>query len=736
MLVIGDSLKVNKRNERKPAESELVSRLSVQWEYAGARRIHHVLGSDASMLEGAEPIPEYDVSPEGIAGDGEIPQWPERIHSAADSVLLFDMGLKRRTFVPECDGKLYLFLHDANAALIQEVSDKKHVVPVIAMEALRSMGSPISRRISWERTALDFRRDFAYGISNALLGGYDEWIVLLECEGCITKQGDSIVLYYYPDRMEGDHGGFQEKVSGVREAIAAGVAKAVRSGFLSDLSQMFQYTKYESRPLARQDVPDITHVKASERWSIIEEICEDDETDIDELAREIVIYGEDALLKKAPYCKFNALLTIDRHEIESYRAIVNLIAEYVTSSDSRPLCISVFGFPGSGKSFGIKQIAKKLGNFQTYTFNISQFTSLRELEHAFQEIRDASIRGGTIPLVFFDEFDSSFEGEALGWLKYFLAPMQDGTFMENGRERPIGRAVFVFAGGTSTSFAQFTNQNVIEFKKVKGPDFISRLKGFINIQGPNRTSPHDRLFILRRAMLLRSMIVRGAGHLVDSDGRVQIDGDLLHALLTTKQYLHGARSMEFIIAMSPLHQAAQWTPSLLPPMEQMNIHVDAADFYNQLYLLSMCDVLAKNSHNRYLAEARKHKLDISPQVNRTWEQLDETFKRSNREQVRFNLERFRDSNIGTRPITHSAAEFKFKPDDIESFARLEHDRWCRERRKDGWTYGEKRDNDKKLHPCLVEWDRLTEEEKRKDADVIEKIPALLHDIGFELYYTS
>jgi hypothetical protein len=34
-----------------------------------------------------------------------------------------------------------------------------------------------------------------------------------------------------------------------------------------------------------------------------------------------------------------------------------------------------------------------------------------------------------ILLVFFDEFDSSFEVK-LGWLKYFLAPMQDEVFRE------------------------------------------------------------------------------------------------------------------------------------------------------------------------------------------------------------------------------------------------------------------------------------------------------------------
>ena len=35
-----------------------------------------------------------------------------------------------------------------------------------------------------------------------------------------------------------------------------------------------------------------------------------------------------------------------------------------------------------------------------------------------------------IPFVFWDEFDTSLSETALGWLRYFLAPMQDGKFQE------------------------------------------------------------------------------------------------------------------------------------------------------------------------------------------------------------------------------------------------------------------------------------------------------------------
>ena len=63
-------------------------------------------------------------------------------------------------------------------------------------------------------------------------------------------------------------------------------------------------------------------------------------------------------------------------------------------------------------------------------------------------MRDLGL-SGKLPLVFWDEFDTALEGQPLGWLRYFLAPMQDGAFQDGQITHPIGRAIFVFAGGTA-----------------------------------------------------------------------------------------------------------------------------------------------------------------------------------------------------------------------------------------------------------------------------------------------
>ncbi len=43
-----------------------------------------------------------------------------------------------------------------------------------------------------------------------------------------------------------------------------------------------------------------------------------------------------------------------------------------------------------------------------------------------------------------------------------------------------------------------------------------------------------------------------------------------------------------------------------------------------------------------------------------------------------------------------------------------HENWLEEKRKDGWTYGEVKDPEKKEHPCMVPFDALPPEQQAKD----------------------
>lgn len=276
---------------------------------------------------------------------------------------------------------------------------------------------------------------------------------------------------------------------------------------------------------------------------------------------------------------------------------MNIMREYVYSENKqRPLSIAVFGSPGSGKSFGITEVAESIDSkrIEKVVFNISQFTYTRDLASAFHKVRDISLKG-KIPLVFFDEFDSKFEGENLGWIKYFLVPMQDGEFMDCDNMHPIGKSIFVFAGGVYYTYDDFYNycclctnhdkspeKNSCKDVSNKCPDFLSRLRGYVNILGPNETRVYDEAYKIRRAILLRSLIEMSTPNIIDSDGNLHIDDKLLNALINAPRYIHGVRSMQAIVDMSMLREGDSWQKASLPPKDQLKLHIDKIDVFYRI----------------------------------------------------------------------------------------------------------------------------------------------------------
>jgi RyR domain len=68
-------------------------------------------------------------------------------------------------------------------------------------------------------------------------------------------------------------------------------------------------------------------------------------------------------------------------------------------------------------------------------------------------------------------------------------------------------------------------------------------------------------------------------------------------------------------------------------------------------------------------------------------------------------------------------------DAVEAIARVNHDQWAIERISQGWRYGAQRDDSKKLHPCLVPYEHLTNGEKRIDEEGAKAIIAELIRLG-------
>lgn len=67
---------------------------------------------------------------------------------------------------------------------------------------------------------------------------------------------------------------------------------------------------------------------------------------------------------------------------------------------------------------------------------------------------------------------------------------------------------------------------------------------------------------------------------------------------------------------------------------------------------------------------------------------------------------------------------------VEHMAKNVHEIWAQERINQGWTYGDKRDDAKKHHPCLIPYDDLPEEEKVYDRNTSVETLKLILKLGF------
>ncbi len=269
-----------------------------------------------------------------------------------------------------------------------------------------------------------------------------------------------------------------------------------------------------------------------------------------------------------PIFQIGHLRTTDPAEIDPVITLHNVMDSYVSKeSVLRPLCIGVFGPPGAGKSFAVKQIASQIskkftGNpFDFYEFNLTQFASPDEINAAIDPVR-ASVAQGKVPIAFWDEFDCRYDDDEFGYLRYFLPAMQDGVTYVHGIPFHIGRAIFVFAGGVKSSYEGMENlldiQDPVErqhIKTLKIPDFMSRLRVVLDIDGIEieesllcDPASSEDLEELRRILLKRAFII---AHQMQTHWRTaarKTSGLLLRLLLA--DYKFGARSIEAVIEAS------------------------------------------------------------------------------------------------------------------------------------------------------------------------------------------
>lgn len=147
------------------------------------------------------------------------------------------------------------------------------------------------------------------------------------------------------------------------------------------------------------------------------------------------------------------------------------------------------------------------------------------------------------------------------------------------------------------------------------------------------------------------------------------------------------------------------------------------------------EVLARAMHEHYVRRQRgKGELPEENPSLVAWDDLDESLKESSRrfaEGIGEKLEAAGCALVAASP-GEGHPSFQFSDEQVESLARLEHDRWASDLERDGWQWGPAKDAAGKEHPLLVPWSKLSEEERDKDRAAVRRVPAMLLQAGFRI----
>ena len=96
------------------------------------------------------------------------------------------------------------------------------------------------------------------------------------------------------------------------------------------------------------------------------------------------------------------------------------------------------------------------------------------------------------------------------------------------------------------------------------------------------------------------------------------------------------------------------------------------------------------------------------------------------------------SHAGLAVVPHDYTEAGIDPkileDNIELLAEAEHNGWMEQKRRNGWVYGEQRDDKKKIHNTLIPYKELREEDKEKDRNSVRRYPGIVKIAGYKIVY--
>jgi predicted AAA+ superfamily ATPase len=136
-------------------------------------------------------------------------------------------------------------------------------------------------------------------------------------------------------------------------------------------------------------------------------------------------------------------VTLDWPHIQDIHKIRSTIIEYANDpSRRRPLNLIMVAQAGSGKSYFVNQLAKKISSTRVgaVSFNMSNLSNIDDLVQPLDAVRNMKVID-LLPILFLDEFDSNPSNFSL-----LLPLLWDGELHVGHRDLKLGKVVIILAG--------------------------------------------------------------------------------------------------------------------------------------------------------------------------------------------------------------------------------------------------------------------------------------------------
>ncbi len=158
------------------------------------------------------------------------------------------------------------------------------------------------------------------------------------------------------------------------------------------------------------------------------------------------------------------------------------------------------------------------------------------------------------------------------------------------------------------------------------------------------------------------------------------------------------------------------------------------------------DLLAETFHQTYLMTQQQTAQTSS--IEHNWDYLEEEYRVSNRrvaahirstlDAAGFDLNSWLEAGdakgeaLDSTDLPEKVDVFDLEDhSELERLAKLQHDRWMLDRLLNGWSYGAHRNNKRRHHNNLIEYEKLDEKVKEQDRAMIQQIAKIV-DAGYRV----